>query len=135
MSKELTEKWRNGTLKEGAYYILVDKYEQNEPEIDVGICYNSNFEWWIVKEVLAPVPTYEEWVKTGTWYTEKSHNELLKKIEKLERRLKEAEKVIKFYADAQPLTEEEKQMSAEKYHLVYGLKANDYLEKYGVKND
>ena len=60
MSKELTEKWREGRLPDGAYYILVDKYEQNEPEIDVGICCDSNFEWWIVKEVLASVPSYED---------------------------------------------------------------------------
>ena len=60
MTKTLTEQWRDGTLEDGAYYILVDKYEQNEPEIDIGVCYNSNFEWWIVKEVLAPVPSYEE---------------------------------------------------------------------------
>lgn len=63
MTKTLTEQWREGTLPDGAYYILVDKYEQNEPEMDVGVCYNSNFEWWIVKEVLAPVPSYDEWKK------------------------------------------------------------------------
>lgn len=59
--KTLTEQWLEGMLPDGAYYILVDKYEQNEPEIDVGVCYNSNFEWWIVKEVLAPVPNYDEY--------------------------------------------------------------------------
>lgn len=47
--------------------------------------------------------------------------------------LNEANEVIKFYANTDGLTEEEKQMSAEKYHLVYGLKAYDYLERYGVE--
>lgn len=53
--------------------------------------------------------------------------------DELKRRLEEAEKVIKFYANADQLTDEEKQMPAEKYHLVYGLKANDYLETWGSK--
>ena len=57
----------------------------------------------------------------------------IKQIKRLENQLKDAEEVIRFYADADQLTEEEKQMTAEKYHLVYGLKANDYLEKWGVK--
>jgi len=102
MTKTLTEKWKNGELPDGAYYILVDKYEQNEPEIDIGVCYNSNFQWWIVKEVLAPVPSYEEWKtakenleKNGTWYTERSHNELLKRIERLQEQIKK----LQYYRD------------------------------------
>lgn len=53
--------------------------------------------------------------------------------DELKRRLEEAEKVIKFYANADQLTDEEKQMTGEKYHLVYGLKAMYYLDKYGVR--
>lgn len=49
----------------------------------------------------------------------------------IKEQVEEAEKVIKFYANADQLTEEEKQMTAGKYHLVYGLKANDYLNKHG----
>ena len=49
----------------------------------------------------------------------------------IKEQLEEAEKVIKFYANIDQLTEEEKQMTAEKYHLVYGLKAKDYLDKHG----
>ena len=41
--------------------------------------------------------------------------------DELKRRLEEAEKVIKFYANADQLTDEEKQMT------------NDYLYKYGVR--
>ena len=82
MTKTLTEQWREGKLPDGAYYILVDKYEQNEPEIDVGVCYNSNFEWWIVKEVLAPVPSFDHF------------SQLVKKVEKLEQQLAEANDVL-----------------------------------------
>lgn len=59
--------------------------------------------------------------------------DLRKKVEQLEQQLNEANEVIKFYSNTDQLTEEEKQMSAEKYHLVYGLKAIDYLERYGVE--
>lgn len=160
MSKELTEQWRNGTLECGEYYLKYTDGTTDREYLDwanvYGVVSEKGFstEPCDIEEVLDPVPTYEEWVKIGTWYTEKSHNELLKKIEKLEMqresdrmaveegaelvaeledRLKEAEEVIKFYANADGLTNQEKQMTAEKYHLVYGLKANDYLEKYGVE--
>lgn len=150
MSKELTEQWRNGTLEDGDYYV------RREYDTIIDYYYNNHWEWieyeQEVKEVLAPVPDYYHFVEL----TEKADqfSQLVKKVEPLEQllesetlakqegvervaeledRLKEAEKVIKFYADAQPLTEEEKQMTAEKYHLVYGLKACDYLERYGVE--
>jgi len=70
-----------------------------------------------------PLPSYEEWKtakenleKNGTWYTERSHNELLKQIERLQEQLSEANEVIKYYA--------------EKHGK---LKACDYLNKWGVK--
>lgn len=88
MSKELTEQLKNGTLKEGYYYIENKSQSIKFIEIDY---YNvwGDTRYWSgcddedIEEVLAKVPTYEEWVKNGTWYTEKSHNELLKKIEEL----------------------------------------------------
>lgn len=70
--------------------------------------------------------------KDGAELVQKMH--ILKNtIGKLGEQLKEANEVIKFYSDAHQLTEEEKQMTGEKYHLVYGLKANNYLEKWDVK--
>lgn len=82
MSKELTEQWRNGTLEDGFYYV-----KEND-EVFISHC-SRHYLLSVLKdcEVLASVPSYEEWVKNGTWYTEKSHNELLKKIEKLEQLL------------------------------------------------
>lgn len=105
MTKTLTEQWCEGKLLDGAYYIIVDKYEQNKPEIDVGICYNSNFEWWIVKEVLAPVPSYEEWqscdkcadmlidVNKKWGKTIKERKQLKKKLEIATKALKEIERI------------------------------------------
>ena len=66
MSKELTEQWRNGTLKTGDYYIttkglgiddvLIGFYEGELQQFDC-FCNCS------IKEVLAPVPSYDEYVK------------------------------------------------------------------------
>ena len=58
---------------------------------------------------------------------------LEQEIIKLKSQLEDANSVIRFYADSRGMTEEEKQMTSEKYHLVYGLKANDYLDRYGHK--
>ena len=144
MSKELTEQWRNGTLENGFYYVKIynDVVVTSEyfKDIDDEYFYNLNYDE--VVEVLAPVPTYDQFsqmVKKVERLEQLLESETLAKQEgveivaELEYRLKEAENVIKFYADAQPLTEEERQMTAEKYHLVYGLKACDYLEKYKVE--
>lgn len=107
MSKELTEQWRNGTLKEGLYYIegkgnyhialIRNRYC---PVLTSPYCEDNVFESEFVP--VAPVPTYEEWVKNGTWYTEKSHTELLEKIDELESRLKDAEEVIKYAVSDEP---------------------------------
>lgn len=63
------------------------------------------------------------------------YKQLATKNRLLGQQLAEAEEVIKFYSNADQLTEEEKQMTGEKYHLVYGLKANDYLEKWSAKDE
>ena len=129
MSTELTEQWRNGAIQETYYYV---KCPWSNGEVDIRYVHNGVDDW---KEIIALVPSYDEWeaLKHNCEFTHTRLKGAHQKLEMLEDRLKEAEKVIKFYADAQPLTDEEKQMSAEKYHLVYGLKANDYLEKYGVE--
>jgi hypothetical protein len=137
MSKELTEQWRNGAIQETYYYV---KCPWSDGEVDIRYVHNGVDDW---KEIIAPVPSYDEWQElqeAGDGLSKTMFKSLMNRFvkadeerERLEDRLKEADKVIKFYADAQPLTEEEKQMTAEKYHLVYGLKAMDYLEKYKVE--
>lgn len=117
MSKELTEQWRNGTLPLNHYYVERKTgsvfIDNTVVHFDERIPF-TRLRWQEdIKEVLAPVPTYEEWVKNGTWYTKKSHNELLKKIEELECQLKEANEIIK---------------SREPFWAEY-----DYFEKWGVE--
>lgn len=107
MSKELTEQWQNGTLEQKYYYV---KYFGNgqKPFVEIEL---KNFLLDLVKlndsdkiEVLAPVPDYNQF------------SQLVKKVEQLEKQLKEANKIIK---------------------KLYKESGNpigcDYLEKWGVK--
>lgn len=103
MSKELTEKWKNKELKDGDYYVInkagdivCDYYIEILGHFDSVLTEN-------VKEVLAPVPSYDHF------------SQLVKKVERLQEQVKEANEVIKWYA--QPDTGS----------------AKDYLEKWGVK--
>ena len=83
MSKELTEQWQNGTLEDEDYYVKIDN--------DIIIDYYFNEHWnWIeyeqsIKEVLAPVPTYDQFVDL----TEKANqfSQMVKKVERLEQLL------------------------------------------------
>ena len=58
---DLTEQWKKGGLKEGWYYI-------NDSQIDYKYSKYSSVDFFItphedIKEVLAPVPSYDEWQK------------------------------------------------------------------------
>lgn len=64
-SEQLTEQWKKGELPEGYYYIKT----RNETNIDEyiqwykdhGIPSEKSFAYFNVQQVLAPVPSYEEW--------------------------------------------------------------------------
>lgn len=95
MTKTLTEQWKNGELPEGYYYI---RSANNKECIDI----NDNWKFKSsldcgtrlfhkeVKEVLAPVPSYDEWQesqkKRALWFEEKGkiRNRLENKIKLLE---------------------------------------------------
>ena len=99
----LTEQWRNGTL-DGGWYYMIDcagkewfRYLSGvKPDADFVKCF---------KEILAPVPDYNQFA------------DLSKKVEELEKRLKEANAIIKSLKDARSQS------------------VNEYLEKYGVENE
>ena len=61
----LTEKWKKGELPEGHYYIKtrsetnIDEYIQWYK--DHGIPSEKSFAYFNVQQVLAPVPSYDEW--------------------------------------------------------------------------
>ena len=77
----LTEKWKAGELESGYYYIVVKRVEFPN-RIDF---YNSSAKIWsyhsndVIKQVLAPVPSYEE-------------HKRLKEVEKVITELKEKTK-------------------------------------------
>lgn len=146
MSKELTEQWRNGTLPRGYYYyktkvgvkvigfqIMGFKYPYNEN-------YNTIDS---VEEVLAPVPTYDQFsqmVKKVEKYMDMAnkymnkYNDKLKKVEKLEQQLEEAEEVIRLYfKNTQNATYQTLGMNDGYYKKAFmHTVAKEYLEKYGV---
>lgn len=59
---DLTEKWKNGELPSGYYYIIVKEEFSNRIDF-----YNSSATIWsyhsndVINQVLAPVPSYEVW--------------------------------------------------------------------------
>lgn len=67
----LTEQWKKGELPLGHYYVVCSKNDtveilQNRVQIlscsKVGITYDFP-DYWEVKQVLAEVPSYDEWFK------------------------------------------------------------------------
>ena len=115
MTKALTEQWREGTLKEGFYYILfASRFGEDYITIDMFISDEKDFMYSCcedVKEVLAPVPSYDHFSQLG------------KKVERLQEQLKEANEVIRFYKDTS--------LFEDKYNSPFN--AIKYLKKWGVK--
>ena len=64
MTKTLTEQWQEGKLKEGYYYTLLDT---DSKMIEINYCWDDGcFQDYcdnMVDEVLAPVPSYDEYQK------------------------------------------------------------------------
>ena len=106
---DLPEQWKKGELPEGHYYIKT----RNETNIDEyiqwykdhGIPSEKSFAYFNVQQVLAPVPSYEEWqalkasyemsndanLKQATWMADmEKENSQLKEL------LKECQNMIAF---------------------------------------
>lgn len=117
MTKSLTEKWKNGKLTFGKMYWCCDK-EKNIAKL---VYINRKFfEWDIttdvtkdVKEVLAPVPNYEEY-------------------KHLQEQLKEANEVIESLRTYDFTVDDE---NAEYYQVKWNVKAKRFYKnrKWGVK--
>lgn len=64
-SEQLTEQWKKNELPEGHYYIkthnetTIDEYIQWYK--DHGIPSEKSFAYFNIQQVLAPVPTFDEW--------------------------------------------------------------------------
>lgn len=87
----LTEQWKKGELESGYYYIVVKQVEFPN-RIDF---YNSSATVWsyhsndCVKEVLAPVPSYEEWQQLHKFLEEFNALDVAKENQHLKELLKE----------------------------------------------
>ena len=132
---DLTEQWKKGELPEGHYYIKT----RNETNIDEyiqwykdhGIPSEKSFAYFNVQQVLAPVPSYEEWqalkasyemlndanLKQATWMAD---------MEKENAQLKELLNECRPYFDALV----EKRLKLEYIPQVYELltKINEVLK-------
>lgn len=113
MSKELTEQWRNGALPESWYYIHLKSNWGNIDCITINYCdEDCVFEEYPdedIREVLAPVPTYNQFVDVS------------KKVDELKQQLAEANKILFNVWDCREDRE------------YYAELAESYFEKYGVE--
>lgn len=83
MSKELTEQWKNGTLYGGWYFL---EFENGSilPVYYCGFTREFEFGWnWKISKVLSPA-SYSQFV------------ELTEKVKELEKRLKEANEMLRW---------------------------------------
>lgn len=85
----LTEQWKKGELPEGYYYIRNKAHSVKFDEIDYYMVYGENRYWHgcedeDIEEVLAPVPSFDEWKEmkeqrdTCAWALDKIGDVLVK---------------------------------------------------------
>ena len=105
MTKALTEQWREGTLDDGYYYL---KMKDKEVVID-----HTEYIFWAkeirwenkdnnyIKEVLAPVPSYEDWKKLDDELKEMAckNDTLAMENGRLEKQLAIATNALKQYSN------------------------------------
>lgn len=98
MTKDLTEQWKNGELPEGYYYVrdgnnmiaeYLDGYFYNDGEPMTSFSGG-------VDEVLAEVPSYDEWKQLHKFLEEFNALEVAEENAKLKELLKECREVAEF---------------------------------------
>ena len=121
MTKSLTEKWKDETLKGGFYWLKVDvgdgEYvdivEYDEDGKDFVRYYND-----YIKEVLAPVPSYEEYNELLDLNV---YDKLQKENKKLKEQIEEANKLILWCARLS-WTGDQREDIFDKYLAKWGVK-------------
>ena len=91
----LTEQWKKGELPNGMYYI---EFKDGDIAKDV-YAFGSwgNINEHFLKQVLAPVPNYEEWKQLRKWCEEFNALEVAKENQQLKELLKECYKMLAQY--------------------------------------
>ena len=100
MSKELTEKFMNDELDDRLYY-FTQKMSQDDVEIGSSFAFNmvracdgEYLDWFLIHEVLAPVPDYDQFVELTEKVEQlKEDNKYLKSG--IETRDKQIEQLVK----------------------------------------
>lgn len=141
MTKTLTEKWREGTLPEGWYY-MQDYTGRHCYRYLLGVKPDSDFVKCF-KKVLAPVPSYDEYKelvsktdkleKMAFHYTPEEWNTMLRTIERLQEQLDDANKALKQLVCFGVVTEETKAEYEDPDDWECTDVAQEYLDKWGVK--
>ena len=130
MTKSLTEQWKDMTLVDGDYYIRVVPHLLGKEIIVPRYCsggYCEGYKDNEVKEVLSPVPTYEEYL--GLLSDQLAKNEAEEINAELEAQLKEANEVIADLSEYPPINTSTRELS----FALNRYNAKNYLEKWGVK--
>ena len=88
----LTELWKKGELEEGWYYI-------NDSQIDYKYSKYSSADFFItphedIKEVLVPVPSYEEWKQLHKFLEEFNALDVAKENQQLKELLRECRELF-----------------------------------------
>lgn len=132
VSKTLTEQWKKGELPVGEYYLLYTDGTTDREYYDWANFYEQVAEKGFstdpndIKEVLAPVPSYDEW-KELIESEEKSHlqaDSYYNKILELTDLLEKAEKVLFEVMDCREDREFYKDLADKYYEYKYGKYLN-----------
>ena len=152
MTKSLTEKWKDGELEDGYYYTNKVVYPETYPSCDEHIvesidlyCFDYGFDDdEDICEVLAPVPSYEEYkelvrktdeldyqIKAQKEVADKLNQE--QKVKKLEQQLAEANEALKELVGFGVVTEKTKAEYEDPDDWECTCVADEYLDKWDIK--
>ena len=129
MKKTLTEQWKDGELEDGYYYVngkWINYYSKDDGYFDDGG----------IEEVLAPVPSYEEYedILQQNVNQESAIETYIEEIKRLQEQIKEADEVIKAIKKITGKIDLS-QFDYEHRRKIDGItmETDSYLEKCGVK--
>lgn len=93
-TNNLNEIWKKGELEEGHYYLKDNEYIFIDHFNGVSFEETCDFE---IKEVLAPVPSFNEWQQMKAFCEEFNALDVAEENQQLKELLKECREVIEWY--------------------------------------
>ena len=143
MTKTLTEQWREGKLPENTYYVqfICGRYGIYEFEQFKGFGFDNDLAY--IKEVLAPVPSYDEY-EDILQQNVNQESAIETYIEEIQRLQDENKKLKEHIEEANEVIKNTKQITGnidlsqfdyEHRRKIDGItmETDSYLEKWGVK--